>query len=243
MRIQACLNGARPVCFHPALPLTPDAVARDAAACIGAGAVALHLHPRDETLRESLDPDVVGRTMRAVRAAVPAIPVSLSTGAWIMADDARRRDCIAAWGRLGEERPNEASINLSETDAPAVMEALLLAGIGIEAGLASLADAERLLSLRLAPRCRRILVEIPADGGAALAEAILARLGGIAPGVERQVHGEEASAWPLFALAAASGAMGRLGLEDVGQGPDGQPADGNAALIAAGLALAARRDG
>jgi uncharacterized protein (DUF849 family) len=27
MRIQACLNGARPAGFHPALPITPEAVA------------------------------------------------------------------------------------------------------------------------------------------------------------------------------------------------------------------------
>ena len=33
MRVQACLNGARPACFHPGLPLSEAEVARDAAAC------------------------------------------------------------------------------------------------------------------------------------------------------------------------------------------------------------------
>jgi uncharacterized protein (DUF849 family) len=222
MRIQACLNGARPADFHPALPLTPEAVARDAAACVAAGAVALHLHPRDAERRESLEPAV---------------------GAWIMADDAARRRCLAGWAALGEARPEEASVNLSEADAPAVIEALLAAGIGVEAGLASMEDAERLISLGLAPRFRRILLEIPAADGPALAEAMLERLDGAAPEVERQIHGEDANAWPLFALAVARGAMARLGLEDLGHLPDGSPVPGNAALVAAGLALAGRVPG
>jgi uncharacterized protein (DUF849 family) len=243
MRIQACLNGARPADFHPTLPLTPEAVARDAAACVAAGAVALHLHPRDAEGRESLEPAVVAATLRAVRAAVPGIPVSLSTGAWIMADDTARRRCLAGWATLGGARPEEASVNLSEADAPAVIEALFAAGIGVEAGLASMEDAERLISLGLAPRCHRILLEIPAAEGPALAEAMLERLDGTAPEVERQIHGEDANAWPLFALAVARGAMARLGLEDLGHLPDGSPAPGNAALVAAGLALAGRVPG
>jgi len=39
MIVQACLNGARPAGYHPALPLTPEAIARDAdrtLACISA---------------------------------------------------------------------------------------------------------------------------------------------------------------------------------------------------------------
>ncbi|MFC7735049.1 3-keto-5-aminohexanoate cleavage protein [Roseomonas sp. GCM10028921] len=53
MCLQACLNGARAPDFHPALPLTPEAVARDAA-CVAAGAVSLHLHLRDAALRTAI---------------------------------------------------------------------------------------------------------------------------------------------------------------------------------------------
>ncbi|WP_424137792.1 3-keto-5-aminohexanoate cleavage protein [Roseomonas chloroacetimidivorans] len=238
MRIQACLNGARPPDFHPALPLTPDELARDAAACVAAGAIALHLHPRGAELYESLEPRVIEASMRAVRAAAPGIPISVSTAAWIAADDALRRRQVVAWAGLGTARPDEASVNLCEDDAPAVIEALLASGIGVEAGLSSLEDADRLIALGIAPRCRRFLVEIPEEEGPDLAEAILKRLDGIAPGVERQIHGEDASAWPLFRLAVERGAMARLGLEDIGLLPDGSPADGNASLLAAGLALA-----
>src|ERR1700689_1534605 len=56
MIVQACMNGARDVDFHPALPLTVEAMARDGASCVAAGAAELHLHPRGPDRRESLGP-------------------------------------------------------------------------------------------------------------------------------------------------------------------------------------------
>ena len=46
MIVQACINGARRGDFHAALPLTAEAMARDAEACVAAGAAELHIHPR-----------------------------------------------------------------------------------------------------------------------------------------------------------------------------------------------------
>jgi uncharacterized protein (DUF849 family) len=236
-RIQACLNGARPQGFHPRLPLTPAALAADAAACADAGAVALHLHPRDASGAETLDPADIGAAVAAVRNAAPALHISVSTGAWITGDDARRRACIRGWAALPDAaRPDEASVNLSEADAPAVIAALHAAGIGVEAGLATLADAERLLALGLLPSCRRVLVEIddmPPDAALAMSDAILARLGRSGP--ERQLHGSGRSAWPLARRAAVLGLMLRIGLEDVATLPDGSTAPDNAALVAAAL--------
>jgi uncharacterized protein (DUF849 family) len=60
--VQACINGARPAAFHPALPLTPDAMARDSAACTAAGAAEIHLHPRGPGGRESLAPAAMDAT-------------------------------------------------------------------------------------------------------------------------------------------------------------------------------------
>ncbi len=51
------------------------------------------------------------------------------------------------------------SVNLSEHDAPAVMERLRARGVGIEAGLASVTDAERLHRID-GGRIFRILIEI-----------------------------------------------------------------------------------
>src|SRR5919107_6156816 len=50
--LQAALNGDRD---HPAAPRTPDELAAEARAAVGAGARSLHLHPYDERGRETLE--------------------------------------------------------------------------------------------------------------------------------------------------------------------------------------------
>lgn len=238
-RIQACLNGARARGFHPRLPVTPGDLAADAARCAAAGAVALHIHPRGADGAETLDARAIAAAVQAVREAAPGLPVSVSTGDWIEQDDRRQIEAVRAWGALPPAaRPDEASVNLSERTAPLVMEALLAGGIGVEAGLASVADADRLLGLGLLPRCRRVLVEmedVEPAAAEAVAAAILALLG--TGGPERQLHGFGRSAWPMARRAMALGLMLRLGLEDVAELPDGTRAPDNAALVAAGMAL------
>lgn len=238
-RIQASLNGARAKGFHPRLPVTTEELAADAAACAAAGAIALHIHPRDMHGEETLAPEAVGTAVAAVRRAAPGLHVSVSTGDWIELDDARQLDCVRRWAGLPPiARPDEATVNLSERTAPEVMRALMEGGIGVEAGLASVADADRLLGLGLLPRCRRVLVEIDdvdTATGEAVAAGILALIG--TGGPEHQLHGFGRSAWPMARRAASLGLMLRLGLEDVAELPDGSPAPDNAAIIAAGLAL------
>ena len=241
MIVQACLNGARPAAFHPALPLAAEAMARDAAACVAAGAGELHLHPRGPDGRESLAPAVVGRAVLAVRQACPGTLVGVSTAAWIEGGD-RVLACIDGW----RERPDYASVNLSEPGAPAVMERLWRCGIGVEAGLGSVADADRLAALGLGGRALRVLVEVGEQGEAealavaAAIEAALARAGLRRPVL---LHGFDAMVWPLVARAAGRRLSTRVGLEDGRLLPDGAPASGNAALVAAAVAVfaAARR--
>jgi uncharacterized protein (DUF849 family) len=146
MIVQACINGARPVDYHSQLPLTAEAIAIDAAACVSAGAAELHIHPRGRDGRESLSS--VDEMVRAVRRTCPGTFVGVSTGAWIEGDEKRTRDCISAWRLL----PDYASVNLSEPDAPAVIALLHSIGVNVEAGLATVADAERFVAL---PDCRR----------------------------------------------------------------------------------------
>lgn len=238
-RIQACLNGARASGFHPRLPVTPDQLAADAAGCIAAGGVALHIHPRDAEGNETLDPAAVGAAVTAVRRAAPGVHVSVSTGDWIEQDDARQLSCVRRWAGLPLlARPDEASVNLAERTAPAVIEALQEGGIGVEAGLASISDANRLLALGALPFCRRVLVEmddVEPAAAEAVAAGILALIGEGGP--EHQLHGFGRSAWPMARRAAALGLMLRIGLEDVAELPDGSPAPDNAALVAAALAL------
>ena len=82
MLLQAALNGDLTRAGHPALPLSAEELARDAAACVAAGAGAMHLHPRDAEGRERLDAELVDAVVAGVRRAC-GVPVGVSTGAWI----------------------------------------------------------------------------------------------------------------------------------------------------------------
>lgn len=232
MIVQACLNGARPASFHPNLPLTPEAMATDARAAVMAGSGEIHLHPRGTDGRESLA--AIDSTLPVVRHACPGTLIGVSTGDWIEGDPGRTRACIAAWTHL----PDYASVNLSEPDAPAVMDLLAGRGVGIEAGLATLDDVERLAAHDLRDRVLRVLIEIATqDTAEALreADAILARLD--AAGIHRPIllHGMDATVWPLVGLAGQRRCSTRIGLEDGLLLPDGAPAKDNADLVRAAV--------
>lgn len=237
MIVQACINGARSASFHPALLLTAEAMARDAAACVVAGAAELHIHPRGPDGRESLG--AIDLTIPSIRRACPGTLVGVSTGAWIEDDEACTRSLIDGWAEL----PDYASVNLSEHDAPAVMERLRARGVGIEAGLASVADAERLIELDGGGRIFRILIEISeqdfsearqvADG----IHAVLEQAGLRKPIL---LHGADATVWPFVELAAERRWSTRMGLEDGRTLPDGSIAPGNAALVSAAAEIFAR---
>jgi uncharacterized protein (DUF849 family) len=212
-------------------------LARDAAACAAAGAEALHLHPRDDQGRERLNPDVIDDVASRVKAAC-GLPVGVSTGAWIEPDLARRLELVGAW-----TAPDYASVNLSEPGAAEIMEALIRAGVGIEAGVWSVEDAERLATSGLAHRVTRILVE-PVDVSAADAVPVvdrihgaLDRLGLTAP---RLQHGDGQATWVLLSDAIRRGLDSRIGLEDTLEEPDGEPTAGNEALVRAARRLGAR---
>ena len=233
--LQAALNGDRAKAEHPAVPMSPDELARDAAACVAAGAAAIHLHPRDGEGRERLDSEVVDAVVATVRGACRA-PVGVSTGAWIEPDLERRLALIRAW-----REPDYASVNLSETGAAEVMEALAGAGVGIEAGVWSVEDAERLAASGVGDRVTRILVEPVDAGGEAVAiveeiHAALDRLGLTSP---RLQHGDGAATWVLIEDAVRRGLDTRVGFEDTLHGPGGAAADGNEALVRAARALGA----
>jgi hypothetical protein len=159
--IKACLNGGRSAEEHPALPLFPGELARDARSVVAAGAGALHLHPRRSDGSETLKAGDVGAVMEAVHAACPNIPVGVSRGAWIEPEVRRRVNLINTWGSLRrEDRPDFASVNLSEQGAIEVCDALLESGVGVEAGLWSPEDASLLLQSDIARSCVRLLIEL-----------------------------------------------------------------------------------
>src|SRR5260370_3190333 len=123
---------------------------------IAAGASEIHLHVRGEDGLESLAPKYVDATITALRTALPGTLIGISTGAWIEKDGDRLLGYVDRWSAL----PDYASVNLSERNAPALMEKLHRLGVGIEAGLAQKEDAERLLKLGLDRLLLWLLVEI-----------------------------------------------------------------------------------
>jgi uncharacterized protein (DUF849 family) len=236
MLLQATLNGGLSKATHPAMPESVEELARDAAACARAGAGAIHLHPRDAEGRERLDAEVVDRVVVRVREAC-GIPVGVTTGAWIQPDVDRRVALVRAWSA-----PDYATVNLSEPGAIRVMEALLQAGVGIEAGVWTVEDAERLAASGLGGRVLRVCVEpveLPAAGAVAFVEEIhraLDRLGLVAP---RLQHGDGEATWVLLSDAVRRGIATRIGLEDTQYEPDGARTAGNEALVRAARALGA----
>ena len=216
-------------------------MARDSAACVAAGAGEVHLHARGPDRLESLAPTAMDATVRAVRRACPGTLIGVSTGAWIERDERRTLAAIDGW----QELPDYASVNLKEPDAPAIFERLRRRGVGVEAGIASVADAERLAALNLGRFAFRMLIEVSeqdVDEALSVVEGVEKTLN--RAGVRRPtlVHGCDVTVWRFVALAAARRWSTRVGLEDGKTLPSGATAANNAALVAAAATVFRKQD-
>ncbi len=233
MFLQACLNGSRPPGEHGALPLTPDELARDAAAVAEAGAVAVHVHPRGPDGLESLEPEHCAAAVVALREAAPELEISLSTGLWITGGDVERRlGCVRGWTEL----PDCVSLNVIEEGWEELAELLAERGISIEIGLWLADHPARLAASALARRCRRALVE-PQETAPAIA---VATAGAIDGGLEREGieltqlhHGYDHTTWAVLDAAVRRQREVRIGFEDTYWLPDARRAGSNAELVAA----------
>ncbi len=234
--VEACLNGSRTDAEHPAVPRTPEAIAAAARASVDAGAGVLHVHAYDDDGAETLAPDPCAAVLRALRAACPGIPVSLTTSADIEGDPGARHAQVAAWTEL----PELVTANQGEAGIVELCELLVARGVGIEAGLLRSADAHAFAASGLAGRCVRVLIEPldpdPDDAVAHAAEMERVVLdAGIA--LEQVHHGEDLACWAVMRRAYARGYGTRAGIEDMIVMPDGSPAPDSAALVSAAVAL------
>jgi uncharacterized protein (DUF849 family) len=233
--LQAALNGDRE---HPAVPRTPAELAAEGRAAVNAGARVLHLHPYDDAGRQTFDAESCAAAIRAVRAACPGVPISLSTSAEIEPDPERRRALVASWTEL----PELVTANQGEAGILGLCALLVECGVGIEAGLLSLGDAHAFVASGIADQCVRAMVEpLREDPDAALAEAeaieeVLAA-GGVT--LEQVHHGDGLASWAVNRRGAARGHGIRTGLEDTPVLPDGSMARGNGELVAAAAAILA----
>jgi uncharacterized protein (DUF849 family) len=222
--VKACLNGSRTDEEHPAVPRTPAEV--------------LHLHPYDDEGAETLAAEPCAAALRAVRDACPGIPISLSTSRDIEADPRRRLELVAGWTEL----PDLVTANQGEPGILELCEHLIGRGVGIEAGLLTLEDAQGFVAAGIADRCARVLVE-PLDGDPATAvahaaamEQVLADAGVT---LEQVHHGDGVATWHVMRRGASRGHGIRVGLEDTTVLPDGRRPAGNAELVRAAAAMLA----
>ncbi len=210
------------------MPLTAAELARDALAARRAGAFAVHVHPRDGAGAETLDAAACDAALAAIRAAAGDLPVGLSTAEAIEPDPFARASAIGAW----RNPPDFVSVNVGEVGWAGTIRAALHAGIGVEAGLSSPAEASELAGSPFAHRLVRALVEV--DSGVDEARAI-AEL--VPQGVAQLWHGSGVRTWEILLAGAAAGHDVRVGLEDVLVLPGGRDATGNAELIECAVAL------
>jgi len=236
--LQACLNGGRTKREHPNIPVSHAELADDAVAVAAAGAEALHVHPRNAEGAESLSPDDVGQCLSMIRNRLPQIPLGVGTGAWIAPHGRARLDLIRNWAIL----PDYASVNLNEDDAPETMMILTAKGVGIEAGIWTVDDAERFVSVKDDFDCLRVLIELISDDPDEAEREyrrIMTVLTGAGIDCPLLVHGGGGSVWRMVAVAGRDGHDTRVGFEDGLTLPDGRTASSNAEMVqAAGIMLA-----
>ncbi|WP_448187310.1 3-keto-5-aminohexanoate cleavage protein [Azospirillum sp. sgz301742] len=234
-------NGARRgKADHPAIPLTPDEIAREAALCREAGAAMIHLHVRDRNGGHTLDAD-------AYRAATAAIRREVGDGLLIQAT-------TEAVGLYTPAQQMAAMRDLRpEAFSAAVRELLPDLAAEPEAArfLAEQADAGTLIQYILYdPGDVRRFDELLARGVVPEAGAsVLFVLGRYTAGQQSDPRDllPFLAAWtrPLafavcafgrreaacVAAAAAFGGHGRVGFENNMLLADGSPAPDNAALV------------
>jgi uncharacterized protein (DUF849 family) len=237
--LEVALNGHRTRADHPAIPRTTAELAREARASVDAGAEVLHVHAYEGS-EETLAAEPCAAMLLAIREACPGVPISQTTALYIAGEDpARRLALVSSWSEL----PELVTANQGEAGIFELCEHLLARGVGIEAGLLSVPDAEAFVESPIADRCTRVLVE-PLDADldtavehAAAIEDVLAQAGVT---LEQVHHGDLVASWAVSERGARRGHGIRTGLEDTTVMPDGTLAIDNATLVREAKRLLAR---
>ena len=219
--LQACLNGSRTAEEHPALPLSAERLAEDAADVAALGVTSVHIHPRDVIGACTLVGPEVATTIATVRAAVPGIEISVSTDV-----PGHRDSLIGSWAPLAAGRPDIASVHVGRPGWRDLAEALHRVNVKVELVVASPG-----LLTELPDGVSRITVTATRE----TAESLLREVEPL--GLPVLLHGRDADAWSVLDYGALLEHHVRMGLEDTLHLPDGRRAKNNAELVA----LARRR--
>jgi len=225
---------------HPALPITPAALAATARACLDAGAAMLHMHIRDAQGRHSLDVPGYREAQRVVREAVGTeLVVQITSEA---AGVYRAPQQIAMVQAL---QPEAVSIGLREIDQPEVGEAglarcfagLVRARTMVQIILYDVADLRRWQSLRAqgvvpdAPWFLLFVLGRYSAGQTSRPQDLLPFLAAHDGGEPWAVCAFGATENSCIAAAAVFGGHARVGFENNLLTKDGRTAPDNAALV------------
>ncbi|MFE9468363.1 3-keto-5-aminohexanoate cleavage protein [Streptomyces virginiae] len=251
------LNGSRSAADGPAVPVSPEDLARSAVRAVAAGAGEVLVHPRAPCGRESLSPRVVGPVLEVLRGAGVGVPLTVPASIGAEPDPAERLARVRAWTVL----PDRAVVRFAEPGAAELARALLERGVAVDAvvalgGAAGPQALERLRAWLVREQGRglgggpggvgrvRVAAEVaeePPDVRAAGAgPALPAGLRGLAPEAVL-LFGCDGASWPALRLAGRCGAAARTGVGDVLHLPDGRPARSNAELVTAAGELLLRQ--
>jgi uncharacterized protein (DUF849 family) len=225
--LQACLNGSRTAQEHPALPLSPERLAEDAADVAALGVTSVQIHPRDVIGAPTLVGPEVATTIATVRAAVPGIEIGVSTDV-----GGPRTTVIASWAALATGRPDIASVRVGEPGWQEVVTALHRVNVAVELVVDSLPAAQLLRAsdnvddTGSTGHIARLTVTATRANVAAL-------LGHLEP-LQRPIllHGRDDEAWPMLDHAGRLEHSTRMGLADTLTLPDGRVARNNVELVA-----------
>jgi len=136
--------------------------------------------------------------------------------------------------------PDLVTANQGEPGIVELCELLLSRGVGVEAGLLSIADARAFVRSGLAGKCRRVLIEpLDVDPEVAVQHAAEMEDIVISAGItlEQVHHGCGIACWAVNRRGLERGHGIRTGLEDTTLLPDGKQARDNADLVAAAARL------
>lgn len=114
---------------NPALPVTPQTIARDAADCRAMGTAIIHLHARDDTGAPTWRPDAYRAVIAEVRRCAPDLIICVSTSGRTFSAFEQR---AAVLDLDGDHKPEMASLTLgsmnfptqASVNEPAMIEAL-----------------------------------------------------------------------------------------------------------------------
>jgi 3-keto-5-aminohexanoate cleavage enzyme len=231
---------------NPRLPITPEEIARDVAACAREGASAVHIHARTPDGRPTTDPDVLRRIARLIRDECDIV-IGMSTGAQVGMSHEERIRVLDASPEVSSL--NCGSLNFGDEifdNDPALIEALAkrMRADGVRPeleiyDLGMLATAGRLLDggLLADPPLYNFVMGVR-GGIRATTENLIAMLRNMPRPGHWTATGIGRDQLPLTTVACVMGGHMRVGFEDNVYYRRGQLASSNAELVARARRLA-----